>query len=198
MNLDQGSPIEDFCRILPLHFVSKTVQWTLGVKRVKKKRFFRLEFSPIRTEAFCEHILLHFLISESETRSVVARRWLNVRSNVLILAPSIIGETSNFDHLELIVSALKFSDAPGWELLSARWIRVLRRVWGGWSNLFLKADNFGSITNKCCFQATKSPKSLRLKFCCWESFYPFSPRFFLVLDSGGLKLKFWGKPQIWG
>ena len=23
MNLDQGSPIEDFCRILPLHFVSK-------------------------------------------------------------------------------------------------------------------------------------------------------------------------------
>ena len=45
---------------------------------------------------------------------------------------------------------------------------------GACSNLFLKADNFGNINNKCCFQATKSLKCCRLKLCCWESIYPFS------------------------
>ena len=40
MNLDQGFLIEDFCRILPLHFVSSIVQLTPGVKSVKKKTVF--------------------------------------------------------------------------------------------------------------------------------------------------------------
>ena len=103
----------------------------------------------------------------SRTRSVVARRCFEVSWKVLILAPSMIGETSNFD-LEVFRCArirnfectLNQSFAAG--------------VSGPCSNLFLKADNFGNINNKCCFQAAKSLKCCRLKLCCWESIYPFS------------------------
>ena len=45
----------------------------------------------------------------------------------------------------------------------------------GYSILFLKADNFGNINNKCCFQATKSLRRCGIKLCCWRSFERFSP-----------------------
>ena len=95
-------------------------------ERVKEKTvFFRLKFRTIRTEAFCAQILLPFslLKSESETLGFVTRRWFEVRWKALILALSMVGETSNLDHLGPILSALKFSDAPGSELSSAPWIR---------------------------------------------------------------------------
>ena len=66
-----------------------------------------------------------------------------------------IVETSNFDKLELIVFQMR-QDENFWGVLNQSFTAGLRE---GWSNLFLKADNFGNTRNKCCFQATKSPRA---------------------------------------